>query len=410
MKTDTSRKHYRKAVELIPCGTQTRAKNPGIIGNLYPDAPLYFKKAKGCFIWDVDGNKYIDYRAALGPVILGYCHPEVDAAVKKQIDDGIIYSMPGDRELELALEIVDTVPSAEMVRFLKTGSAAVNAAVRLAMAYTGREIILSQGYHGWHDLFMVGKSMGIPRALTGNVREFEYGDMERAAAIMKAEGDKIACIILNPFMGDSIPGREYLSGMKELAEKHGAALIFDEVKTGFRLALGGAQEKYGVIPHLTVLAKSMANGYPISAVAGVKNIMKLLENEAPLPTIVTGTHAGELMSIAASIQTIKILKREGSYQKLYRLGAMLMDGIKEAFEHYEMGGIVRGEPPFFKSCVAGESKDGTPLNSIFINELFKHGISTMGEWLMTLAHDEDAIALSLSSVNAALQKVRELQE
>lgn len=411
MKLIKSKNHFKRAFNLIPWGTQTRAKSPEILMQTYKGtSPLYFKKAKGPYLWDVDGNRFIDYRASLGPIILGYSYHQVDKAVKRQIDAGIIYSMPSEKELDLAQLLVEIIPSAEMIRFLKTGAAAVNAAVRIARAYTGREIILSQGYHGWEDIFMAAdksSNRGIPNCLSKQIHTFNYNDLQHAARIMKSKGNKVACIIVNPFNGFEKPSKEYLGGLLDLANKYGALLIFDEVKTGFRLALGGAQEKYGITPHLSVFAKAMANGYPISAVVGSRKIMQILNDKALPQTVITNTLAGELIGITAAIETIKILKKPSSYKRLYKTGRMLMDGLNDIFNRYNLEGEVQGEPTFFNTNIAGISrKRKETLQTIFICELLKQGIFCLGDWLITLSHSEEVIEQTLSYVDKAAKNTR----
>jgi len=371
--------------------------------------PLYFKKAKGPYLWDIDGNRFIDYAASLGPIILGYCHTAVDNAVKRQIDRGIIYSMPAELELELARLLVEVIPCAEMVRFLKTGGAAMDAAVRIARACTGREEILSSGYHGWHDVFMGTEktwNRGIPRSMTRHTHTFGSGDLESATRIMKRRGEKIACIAVNPFAGWDIPTKSHLRGLLRLANKYGALLILDEVKTGFRLALGGAQERYGICPHLTVLAKAMANGYPISAVAGKRKIMQVFDDESAPRIAVTNTLAGDLVGIVAAIATIKVLKKPSTYRNLYRTGELLKKGLNSIFTEHGIEGEARGEPTYFLTRIQGVSgRKREPLGKIFIRELLSSGIYCRGEWDIMLAHDKEIVWRTLDIVDKACRRI-----
>jgi len=411
MKAARNLEHFGEASRLIPWGTQTRAKSPGLLREIYGDAfPLYFTRAQGPHLWDLDGARYLDYRAALGPIILGYCHPEVDRAVKEQIDRGVIYSMPGDRELELARLVSDSVPGAENVRFLKTGAAAVDAAVRIARAYTGRELVLSQGYHGWHETFMAAdpnSCRGVPSRLAGLLRRFGWGDLNAVRAQMREVGDQVACIILNVFEGRDPPPPGYLQGLLDLAEQYGALLVFDEVKTGFRLALGGAQERYGVTPHLTVLAKAMANGYPIAAVAGRREIMQVLDEPASPRVVVTNTLDGDLVGVAAAIATIKVLRRPSTYPRLYERGRILMQGLRQILTAHGLDAEVKGEPTHFKVALAGtDPRSGEPLNRRFIRELIRRGVFLTDEWLLTLAHTKAVVKRTLDIADRAAGALR----
>jgi glutamate-1-semialdehyde aminotransferase len=370
---------------------------------------LFFQGGKGPYLWDLAGKKYIDYRAALGPIILGYCDPAVDAAAGRQIRRGIIFSMPGDREFELAELVCKVVPCAEMVRFLKTGGEAVNAAIRVARAYTGRSMILSQGYHGSHDQFFGADQAscgGILPSLKRYIRVFPYGELDTVGKYMKHHGERVAAIIVNAFDGSQLPPAGYLTGLRNVADKYGSLLIFDEVKTGFRLALGGAQERYKVVPHLGVFAKAMANGYPLAALAGERKVMSLLAGITTPLTAVTNTLAGELMSIAAAIATINRLRAPNVYTELYRNGQALMTGIRRLFVKHGLDGKVVGEPTFFKSWISGSGRGKIPLQTVFIRDLMRHGVFGEGEWLVTISHCKAVIKDTLDRVDDVLCELK----
>ncbi|HRU04243.1 MAG TPA: aminotransferase class III-fold pyridoxal phosphate-dependent enzyme [Candidatus Brocadiia bacterium] len=398
--------HFAKASRLIPWANQTGAKKPSILTDRYgASAPLYVARARGAHFWDLDGNRFIDCRAALGPIILGHCDPVVDAAVKEQIDRGVIYSMPSERELELAELVVQAVPSAEMVRFFKTGGAACNAAVRIARARTGREIVLSQGYHGWHDLFAAAEPAsrrGVPAALQSLIHTFPYGGLDAAEHLMRQHGERVACIIVNAFAGGEPPPPGYLQGLRRLAHEQGALLIFDEVKTGFRLALGGAQERFGVLPDLTVLAKSMANGYPMAAVAGRRDIMAVLDEAASPGVMISNTLAGDLIGIAAAIATIRALKDTDAYARLHRSGETLMRGLQSILDRTGVEGAVLGEPAFFSMRIQGaHPRTGERLLMAVCREMLRAGVFCLGDFLITVAHDEAVVAEILERAEKA---------
>src|SRR5690606_22625454 len=257
---------------LIPAYTQLLAKGPeqwtkGI-------APIYLKKGKGARVWDVDDNEYIDINMAVGPLVLGYCYDEVDNAIKKQLEDGITFSLTHPLEVELSEKITELIPCAESVRFSKTGCDAASAAVRIARAFTKREKVLSCGYHGWHDWYIsvTDRNAGIPKAVQDLTFTFNYNDID---SLIDSIDEDTACVIMEPTIFEA-PKEGFLEAVKDVCEKNGALLIFDEIWTGFRLNLGGAQKEFGVTPDLATFSKAMANGMPISVVCGRKDVMSVL--------------------------------------------------------------------------------------------------------------------------------------
>ena len=265
-----------KAKRLIPSCTQTFSKGPTQF--VQGAAPVFIARGQGSHVWDVDGNEYIDYPMALGPVILGHNYPAVTKAVSKQLQEGTIFSLPHPLEIEVAEILVEIIPSAEMVRFGKNGSDATSGAVRLARAYTGRDLIACCGYHGWHDWYIgaTSRNRGVPEAVRRLTIPFEYNNIEDLRRIFEDHPGNVAAVIMEP-VGITEPKNEFLPQVRELTQREGALLIFDEVVTGFRIALGGAQEYFGVAPDLTCLGKAMANGYPLSAVVGRREIMELFD-------------------------------------------------------------------------------------------------------------------------------------
>ena len=276
---------YERAKALVPGTTQLISRRPtrAALGV----SPIYAERAKGCRIWDVDGNEYIDWTSAVGPVILGYADEVVDAAVRAQIDRGTIYSIVQESAVELAEELVRIVPSAEMVRFCKGGGEACTIAVRIARGVTGRDKVLFCGYHGWHDWYQAAnigaerlashlfngiEPIGVPRCLEGTALPFTYGDVDELTALLEAHAGELACIIMEPMRSDE-PPPGYLEKVRELASHYGVVLIFDEVSSGFRVALGSAQEYTGVTPDMSVFAKAISNGYPMGAVVGKREFM-----------------------------------------------------------------------------------------------------------------------------------------
>ncbi|MEO7767188.1 MAG: aminotransferase class III-fold pyridoxal phosphate-dependent enzyme, partial [Ferruginibacter sp.] len=287
---------YERALPIMNPVTQTLAKGPGQYINGI--APKYLKKGKGARVWDVDGNEYLDYNMAIGPVSLGYCYPKVDEAIVAQLKDGITFSMMHELEVVFAELIHIIIPNAESIRISKTGTDVTSAAVRVARAFTGRKKVLCCGYHGWHDWYIAvtSRSSGIPEEIKELSATFDYNDIE---SVKLALDEDTACVILEPFVFEA-PKNDFLHQLKAVCEANGTLLIFDEMWTGFRIALGGAQEFFDVLPDLACYSKAFANGMPISFLTGRSDVMSLFNEEVFFFT----TFGGETLSLAAAIATI----------------------------------------------------------------------------------------------------------
>jgi glutamate-1-semialdehyde 2,1-aminomutase len=284
--------------------------------------PVFVERAKGAKLRDVDGNIYTDYLLGFGSVVLGHAHPEVNRAVIAALQRGVNPSLIDLAHLDLAERVVELVPAADCVTFLKTGSDAVDAAVRLARAVTGRARVINYGYHGWHD--WCSTSSGVPEAAKALLQSFRYNDLAHAEALFAAYPEEIACIVMMPYEIDP-PAPGYLNALKELAHRNGALFILDEVRSGFRIGLGGAQAHFNVSADLSAFGKAMANGHAISALAGRRAIMgKILQ----LGLTVTYFRSPDAM--AAALATLKVLERDNVPERLARLGARLMSGLDEA--------------------------------------------------------------------------------
>ena len=303
-----------RALKTIPLGSQTFSKSH----TNYPlgVSPLFAARGKGAHVWDADGNEYVDMVGALAAVTLGYDDPDVTAAVKAQIEDGVIFSLPHPLEIECAEAIVRLVPSAEMVRFGKNGSDATAGAIRVARAFTGRDRVAACGYHGWQDWYIgsTARNKGVPKAVRDLTHSFPYNDAGALDALLKSRPGEFAAVILEP-MNATEPKTGYLAEVKAVAHRHGALLVFDETITGFRYANGGAQQLFGVVPDLTTLGKGMANGYPLSAVAGRTDVMKEMEE-----VLFSFTMGGETLSLAAAVATMRKLEREPVIDRMATTG------------------------------------------------------------------------------------------
>jgi glutamate-1-semialdehyde 2,1-aminomutase len=285
---------YRRALELMPGGSQTTSKRPTLFA--LGQYPIYASHGRGGHIWDVDGNEYVDWVMALGPITLGYCYPAVDDAVRRQLERGIVYGLMAEVELEAAAAVVAAVPCAEQVRFLKGGAEVTSAAARIVRAHTGREKLVNCGYRGWHDQWAVTRNDGgVPRALAPYTVTFEYNDLPSLERALEANRGEVAAVFIDP-VSTQPPAPGFLEGVQTLARAHGALLVYDEIVTGFRLALGGAQEYFGVTPDLACFAKGIANGMPLGVVCGRRDVMQTAEK-----LLISVTYGGEALSRGGAV-------------------------------------------------------------------------------------------------------------
>lgn len=389
-----SDKLYKKARELIPCQTQCLSKGPTQF--VEGVAPKYLKRGKGCRVWDVDGNEYIDYGMGLGPIILGYCYGAVDKAIEDQLKDATILTQMHPLEVEVAQLLVDTIPCAEMVRYGKNGSDVTSAAVRLARAYTGRDIIACCGYHGWQDWYIgiTEKNAGIPEAVSDLTKKFKYNDIDSLKKIFKEHKNNIACVIMEP-MGAVFPENDFLNKVKELTHENDAVLIFDEVITGFRWSLGGAQEYFNIVPDLATFGKAMANGMPLSALVGSKKIMQKLED-----VFFSFTFGGEILSLAAAKATINEMRERDVIGYINEIGSMLTKGYRDAIKKYRLENYVRLESPDFRSIFFFDDPEkGVLHKSLLQQEMIKRGINFTGYNNICFSHKEKDIDETISAFN-----------
>lgn len=317
---------WEEAKKLSLSGTQLYSKAP--FAHIEGIHPAFIDHGKDSHVWDVDGNEYIDWEMALGPIVIGWDNERINRAVIAQLHKGTVFSQMSPIEVEYAKMLKKHVPSAEKMRFLKTGSSATEAAIRIARAYTGKEIIIRGEYHGWHEWTAAGERKrqgGILKSLKNYVIGFEYNDINQVEKIFSENKNKIAALIVEPVMIEK-PKENFLSDLKELCEKNNALLIFDEVVTGFRFDIGGAQKYFNVTPHLSTFGKAMANGLPLSAVVGLKHIMDKVEDDIFIST----TFGGETLSLAAGLEMLKMMEEEPVTQKIWNTG----NRIKKEFNEF----------------------------------------------------------------------------
>jgi glutamate-1-semialdehyde aminotransferase len=362
--------------------------------------PLFIERADGCRIIDVDGREYIDYRSSQGPIILGHGYPSVLAAVRSQLEKGVLFSMASPLEMQVALAIRDMVPHAEMVRFLKTGADATSACVRLARTITGRDHVIITGYHGWHDSFASDQSAGVPGAIRGLTLRCPYGDHAALARMFAEHGNKIAAVLTQPYDWGPDASGNFPRMARKVTQEHGALLIFDEIVTGFRMAKGGGAEYFGVAPDLAAYAKALANGFPLSAFAGRAEYMKALDR-----TKITSTYGGETLSLAASLATLKTMREEPVHREIWQRGSALMEGLASIMRAHRLPGKIIGLPPFFELVFqSGDAERDSRLYQAFYSTLFRRGVFSDGHWFLSYAHQKGDLEETLAAATIAAEQ------
>ena len=391
-----------RSAAVIPAGSQTLSKGPSQY--VQGIAPNFLIRGEGSHVWDVDGNQYIDYPMALGPIILGHNYPAVTEAVQRQLADGTAFSLPHPLEVEVAERLVEMVPCAEMVRFGKNGSDATAGAVRLARAYTGRDKVACCGYHGWQDWYIGSTTFnrGVPKAVQQLTLTFEYNNIHSLKRLFAEYPGEIAAVILEP-IGTVEPQEDFLHQIRQLCRQESCLLIFDEVITGFRLARGGAQEHFGVVPDLACFGKAMANGFPISAVVGPREIMKLFEE-----TFFSFTFGGEALSLAAARATMKEIAEKEVIDHLWEQGRILLDGTNVLAREFGLERFVRcaGLPPRTVISFYDESgRDSLLIKSLFQQECVKRGVLFSGGQNICFSHSTEDIEYTLRVYRTAMEIV-----
>jgi glutamate-1-semialdehyde 2,1-aminomutase len=388
-----------RAEQSIPLGSQTFSKSKTAYP--YGVSPLFIERGVGCSVWDVDGNKFTDYVSGLLSVSLGYCDQDIDAAVIKQLQSGVTFSLPHRLEMEVAEMLIDMIPCADMVRFGKNGSDVTSAAIRLARAFTGNDHIAVCGYHGWQDWYIgsTSRDMGVPEATKALTHTFTYNSIDSLKALFEHPKNKFAAVIMEP-MNLHYPDPGYLQAVKDLCHQHGALLIFDEIITGFRFSTGGAQALFSVTPDLATFGKGMANGYAVSAVVGRKDIMLLMED-----IFFSGTFAGETLSLAATKATLTKISNLPVIEHICALGEQLKQGLKELLT--EMGDPLwlnlTGHPTWsFLQILDSPPYSSWQLKSLFSQEMSQRGILLGGSHNLNYSHQASDIKMLLSAYKEVL--------
>ncbi len=402
----------QRARTLIPGGCHTYAKGDDQFPEL---APSFIARGKGCRVWDLDGNEYIEYGMGLRSVTLGHAYQPVINAVARQLPMGTNYGRPAPIEVECAERFLELVPTAEMVKFCKDGSDAMDGAIRLARAYTGREFVAICGDHPFYstgDWFIGSTPMpaGIPESTRSRTVKFAYNDRESVEQLMRDRGDQIACVVLEAARLEE-PRENFLSWLQEVCRRHGALLIFDEMITGFRWHKSGAQHVYGIQPDLSAFGKAMANGFSLSALAGRREVMRLggLDHDSERVFLLSTTHGAETHTLAAAIATMETYRDHDVVGHLYRQGERLRAGVTAAAQ---AAGVERQVECLGRPCCllfTTRDQDGRPsqeFRALFLQELLRRGILAPS-FVVSYSHSDRDIDLTIAAVAEALVVYRQ---
>jgi glutamate-1-semialdehyde 2,1-aminomutase len=400
---DRSMAWLDRARAVVPGASQTLSKGPGMfVEGAYP---VFLERGRGCRVWDVDGNEYVDYVLGLASITLGYAHPAVTQAVARQLERGSIFSLPHPLEVEVSERLREVIPCAEMVRFVKTGSEADAAAVRIARAATGRDVLLYCGYHGWHEWFAITtpRSKGIPKDFSRLVAPFAYNDLGSLERALEEHHGQVAAVIMEPVLLDA-PAAGFLAGVKAAAHRHGALLIFDEIVSGFRWAVGGAQEHFGVVPDLATFGKGMANGLPLAAVVGRAELMREFDD-----VFVSSTFGGDTLALAACRATLDEYARAPVIEHLWRMGRRFQEGFGALAGRLGVPARVVGYPVHPKIVVDHRSPETARLlMSLFLQESAARGVIVhFAGFNVSFSHAPADVDLTLEACAGALEAVGE---
>jgi glutamate-1-semialdehyde-2,1-aminomutase len=399
-----SMKLFEEAKQISPGGVMGIRRPYNFVEGEYP---IFLSHGYGSHIVDIDGNDYIDMLCAYGPIILGYNEPEINQAVAEQMERGFCFSLVQPVQNELMKRLIKLIPSAEMVLLVKTGSDATGVAIRVARGYSGKDKILRCGYHGWHD-WCVEVHGGVPKAILDLTVEFPYGDLNALEQSLESNKGEVAAIIITPVghplaLPVSAPPEGYLQGVRDLADKHEVVLIFDEIRTGFRVAMGGAQERYGVTPDLSTFGKALANGYPISACVGKAELMKIAEKDV----FISSTFFPNSLEMVAAMKCLDILEREDVIGVIWERGEKFLDSLRKLVKDSGVPAEVSGIPPMPFLTFEKSDKSYKERRTRFYTEAIRRGlfIQPYHHWYISYRHTEDDLKYALETISEALKVV-----
>ena len=408
MTASRSESWVRRFGDVIPRGSSTMSKAPKYL----PDEPGVIVRGRGCRVWDADGREFIDFRNALGPITLGYGFPAVDEAIRAQLDEGIVFGQPHPLECEVAEMLCQCIPCAEQVRFLKTGGEAVAACIRLARHHTGRDHVIQIGYNGWLSGLAGGGQVlpgrpaaapaGVPAPLSALHHGCRWNDIERMQAIFDEHDGQVAAVVIAADYARMAAGETFYPAARELTRRKGSVLIFDEIVTGFRVALGGVQEHFGVTPDMAVFAKGIANGMPLSAFVGRRELMQGLQQ-----VVVSSTYGGEMLSLAAARAAIRTYHEQDVIGHLRRQGRAMVEGASALFERHglpiQLAGLAAC--PIFVFDPQGDVDAAAGLPEKFFRASYRHGLSFYTLPYVTFSHGDADIAEALERLDDACAQV-----
>ncbi|MBE9012156.1 glutamate-1-semialdehyde 2,1-aminomutase [Pseudanabaenaceae cyanobacterium LEGE 13415] len=427
LKTTKSDEIFAAAQKLMPGGVSSPVRAFKSVGG----QPIVFDRVKGAYAWDVDGNKYIDYVGTWGPAICGHAHPDVIQAIQAAAEKGTSFGAPSYLENILAEMVIDAVPSIEMVRFVNSGTEACMSVLRLMRAFTGREkIIKFEGcYHGHADMFLVKAgsgvatlglpdSPGVPKSTTSNTLNAPYNDLEAVKKLLEENPGEVAGVMLEPIVGNAgfiPPDPGFLAGLRELTSEHGALLVFDEVMTGFRIAYGGVQEKFGITPDLTTLGKVIGGGLPVGAYGGRREIMEMVAPSGPMYQ--AGTLSGNPLAMTAGIKTLELLRQPGTYESLDRITSRLIAGLLDVAKetgHPACGGSISGMFGFFFAEGPVHNYEDAKKSDLAKFSKFHRGMLEQGIYLApsqfeagftSLAHTDEDVDRTIEAARSVMSNL-----
>jgi glutamate-1-semialdehyde 2,1-aminomutase len=427
LKTTKSEEIFAAAQKLMPGGVSSPVRAFKSVGG----QPIVFDRVKGAYAWDVDGNQYIDYVGTWGPAICGHAHPDVIKAIQDAAEKGTSFGAPSYLENVLAEMVIDAVSSIEMVRFVNSGTEACMSVLRLMRAFTGRDkIIKFEGcYHGHADMFLVKAgsgvatlglpdSPGVPKTTTSNTLTAPYNDLDAVKQLFEENPGEVAGVMLEPIVGNAgfiPPEPGFLAGLRELTQEHGALLVFDEVMTGFRIAYGGVQEKFGITPDLTTLGKVIGGGLPVGAYGGRKDIMAMVAPAGPMYQ--AGTLSGNPLAMTAGIKTLELLRQPGSYETLDRITSRLINGLLSVAKetgHAACGGSISGMFGFFFAEGPVHNYEDAKKSDLAKFSKFHRGMLEQGVYLApsqfeagftSLAHTEQDVDRTIEAARIVMSNL-----
>jgi glutamate-1-semialdehyde 2,1-aminomutase len=398
--------YYEILEKYVAGGSSTGSKR----ARLMPEEPAVIERGKGCRVWDADGREFIDFRNSLGPVTLGYSHPEVNEAIIRQVEKGVIFGHPGILEAEAAQKLCEVIPCAEKVRFLKTGSEAVAACIKLARSFTGRKHIIQIGYNGWLNTLSSGarvnprdKADGVPKGIAKELSSLhhtvEWNDIKTIDDLFKSYNGEVAAIIVAADYKRMEDGVEFYPYLRKICTANDTVLVFDEIVTGFRVALGGVQEYFGVTPDLAVFAKGMANGMPLSVFCGKSEIMDEITRGASI----SSTYGGEQLSLAAALKVMEIYKRDDVIGYLMSEGTKLWNEVNRLFKSRGIGLSYKGLGPC--PIILPDNPKDINLIDDFFRKAFARGISLYNVSYINYSHKKSDIEEVLEKLDNVISSM-----